>query len=93
VSQSLLERGINVHPILYPAVEEKGARLRFFVTSEHTPDQIQETVSALAEEFSLKEGRSGGKVIVSEKGDRRSVQLPATLPMRAERRRRRAKGN
>jgi 8-amino-7-oxononanoate synthase len=93
VSQSLLERGINVHPILYPAVEEKGARLRFFVTSEHTPDQIQETVNALAEAFSLKEGRSGGKVIVSEKGDRRSVQLPATLPMRAERRRRRAKGN
>ena len=33
LSQALFERGINVQPILYPAVEEKAARLRFFITA------------------------------------------------------------
>ena len=50
LSQALFERGINVQPILYPAVEEKAARLRFFITSCHTPEQIRTTVDATAEE-------------------------------------------
>jgi len=36
LSKAMLSRGINVMPILHPAVEEKAARLRFFVTSSHT---------------------------------------------------------
>jgi 8-amino-7-oxononanoate synthase len=50
LSQALFERGINVLPILYPAVPEKAARLRFFISSGHTEDQIRETVRALKEE-------------------------------------------
>jgi 8-amino-7-oxononanoate synthase len=50
VSAALLERGINVQPIVHPAVPEKSARLRFFLSSEHTPTQISTTVRALAEE-------------------------------------------
>jgi 7-keto-8-aminopelargonate synthetase-like enzyme len=50
-SRKLFERGINVHPILHPAVEEKAARLRFFITAAHTEDQIRYTVSTLAEEL------------------------------------------
>jgi 7-keto-8-aminopelargonate synthetase-like enzyme len=49
LSRQLYERGINVLPILYPAVEESGARLRFFITSEHTPGQIRETVVTVAD--------------------------------------------
>ena len=49
VSQMLLERGINAQPILYPAVRESAARVRFFLTSEHTEDQIVRTVEALSE--------------------------------------------
>ena len=49
VSQLLLERGINAQPILYPAVRESAARVRFFLTAEHTEDQIVRTVEALAE--------------------------------------------
>jgi 8-amino-7-oxononanoate synthase len=49
LSAALFDRGINVQPILYPAVPEKSARLRFFVSSDHTDDQIEETVSALVE--------------------------------------------
>ena len=39
----LSDRGINVQPILYPAVEESAARLRFFIHSEHTEEQIRYT--------------------------------------------------
>ncbi|MCA9223146.1 MAG: aminotransferase class I/II-fold pyridoxal phosphate-dependent enzyme [Planctomycetales bacterium] len=52
LSRRLFERGINVQPILYPAVEESAARLRFFITACHTPEQISQTVSAVAEELS-----------------------------------------
>jgi 7-keto-8-aminopelargonate synthetase-like enzyme len=39
--------GINVQPIFYPAVEEKAARLRFFICSTHEPEQISRTIAAL----------------------------------------------
>ena len=51
LSRSLFERGINVQPILYPAVEEQAARLRFFITASHTAEQIKQTVAALREEL------------------------------------------
>ncbi|HEY6564179.1 MAG TPA: aminotransferase class I/II-fold pyridoxal phosphate-dependent enzyme [Pirellulaceae bacterium] len=51
LSQRLLVHGIIVHPIMYPAVEEAGARLRFFVTSEHSEDQIKRCVRVVAEEL------------------------------------------
>jgi 8-amino-7-oxononanoate synthase len=50
ISAALLQRGINVQPILYPAVPEKLARLRFFICCEHTDANIREAVSALASE-------------------------------------------
>lgn len=49
LSNALLESGINVQPIIYPAVEEKAARLRFFISSAHTEDQIRYTVDACAD--------------------------------------------
>jgi 7-keto-8-aminopelargonate synthetase-like enzyme len=51
LSRQLFERGINVQPILYPAVEEKAARLRFFITALHTEEQIRKTVAMVAEEL------------------------------------------
>ena len=48
LSQRLFERGINVQPILYPAVEETAARLRFFITSLHNENQIRQTVDEVA---------------------------------------------
>lgn len=48
MSQQLLERGINVQPMVAPAVSEHAARLRFFVAADHTPGQIDETVDAVA---------------------------------------------
>lgn len=51
LSQALFARGINVQPILHPAVEEKAVRLRFFITSDHTEKQIRDTVAAVADEL------------------------------------------
>ncbi len=51
LSHQLKLRGINVQPIMYPAVEERAARLRFFITSLHTPEQIRMTIRAVAEEL------------------------------------------
>jgi 7-keto-8-aminopelargonate synthetase-like enzyme len=50
-SRAMFERGISVQPILYPAVEEEKARLRFFITSAHSEEQIRQTVAILAEEM------------------------------------------
>jgi len=51
VAKAMLDRGINVRPILHPAVEESAARLRFFITSEHTEEEIRCAVDALSEEL------------------------------------------
>ena len=51
LSEALFRRKINVQPILYPAVQERAARLRFFISSEHTEAQVKLTVAALAEEL------------------------------------------
>ena len=59
VSDGLRQRGINVQPILYPAVEETAARLRFFVTSTHTEQQIRETIEVLAEEIARVRAEGG----------------------------------
>jgi 7-keto-8-aminopelargonate synthetase-like enzyme len=53
LSNALLGRGINANPIIYPAVPEDKARLRFFVTSCHSEEQIRYTVKVLAEELEL----------------------------------------
>lgn len=46
VTQALFAGGFNVSPIIYPGVPINAARLRFFLTSDHTAEQIQETVRA-----------------------------------------------
>jgi 8-amino-7-oxononanoate synthase len=50
ISAALMQRGLNVQPILYPAVPEKLARLRFFISCEHSEADIRDAVSALTAE-------------------------------------------
>ncbi len=45
---ALFEQGINVQPILYPVVPEGAARLRFFLSSEHSAAEVAQAVAALA---------------------------------------------
>jgi 8-amino-7-oxononanoate synthase len=51
LSQQLGHRGINVQPVIYPAVPPKAARLRFFVTSRHSKQDIETAIDVLAEEL------------------------------------------
>ncbi|WP_442678953.1 aminotransferase class I/II-fold pyridoxal phosphate-dependent enzyme [Sphingomonas sp. ASY06-1R] len=44
----LLDMGINVQPIIYPAVPEQSARLRFFLSSLHEPEQLDRVAEAVA---------------------------------------------
>jgi 8-amino-7-oxononanoate synthase len=51
LSQKLFERGINVQPVLYPAVPAKSSRLRFFLTAMHTEDEIETAIDATVSEL------------------------------------------
>lgn len=48
LSHRMFQDGVNVQPILYPAVEESAARLRFFINATHSPEQIERTIGLLA---------------------------------------------
>ncbi|MDB5338928.1 MAG: 8-amino-7-oxononanoate synthase, partial [Planctomycetaceae bacterium] len=50
---ALRRRGVNVPPIIHPAVQNHAARLRFFLNSTHTDSQIRYTVDALADELRI----------------------------------------
>ena len=47
LSSQLFEHGINVQPILHPAVEEKAARLRFFLSAEHSQVQMEFSIQTI----------------------------------------------
>lgn len=53
LSNQLFEVGVNVQPIIYPAVEEKAARLRFFVSSCHMERQIEVALGLMVQELDL----------------------------------------
>ena len=49
LASAMFANGINVHPILYPAVPEKSARLRFFMSCQHTEEEIDHTVTVMTQ--------------------------------------------
>jgi 8-amino-7-oxononanoate synthase len=60
LAERLLARGYNAFPIVPPGVPEQSARLRFFISSEHSSAEIEGAVAATWEELSKlqKEGVS-----------------------------------
>jgi 7-keto-8-aminopelargonate synthetase-like enzyme len=53
LSQACLRQGIDVLPMVYPAVPDNSARLRFFVNCTHTLDQIRYTLDVVAPELEV----------------------------------------
>ena len=47
----IARRGILAHPMVYPAVAQNEARIRFFITSEHSDAQIDHTLDIVAAEL------------------------------------------
>ena len=51
LANGLFEHGIRVQPIIYPAVEEKLARVRFFISSEHNKEDMLFAINILVQEL------------------------------------------
>ena len=51
LSQRLLQRGINVQPVMHPAVPAKASRLRFFLTTKHTDEEMATALRVTAAEL------------------------------------------
>lgn len=51
LAENMLARGYNMLPIIYPAVPMKEARLRLFITAEHTQSQITGAIEAIRDEL------------------------------------------
>jgi len=51
LSERLMEAGINALPIVYPAVPMKAARIRFFITALHQPEDIKRAVALTNEQL------------------------------------------
>jgi 8-amino-7-oxononanoate synthase len=51
LSKAMNARGVNVQPILHPAVEESASRLRYFITACHKERQLRYTIDAMTEEL------------------------------------------
>ena len=49
LSVAMFERGVNVQPIVFPAVPEQAARLRFFLCAEHETAELDRALEVLAE--------------------------------------------
>ncbi len=47
ISNALFKQNINVQPIIYPAVEEKASRLRFFISALTTQEDMEITLKTL----------------------------------------------
>lgn len=60
LAQRLMQRGFNAFPVLPPGVPEATARLRFFVSSEHSFDQIDAAIAATREEADRLEAEGYG---------------------------------
>ena len=68
LSGILMDQGINVAPMIYPAVANDGARLRFFISSLHTEEQIRHTLATVSRELArLKRDFSGSFEVMTLK--------------------------
>ena len=53
LSKYLFDHGVNANPILHPAVEEKAARIRFFLTCSHTEEEMRKALELTAEGLAI----------------------------------------
>jgi 7-keto-8-aminopelargonate synthetase-like enzyme len=53
LSELLFDAGINVQPMVAPSVPEGQARLRFFIASTHTEEELQTAIRALTQSLEL----------------------------------------
>ncbi|WP_150118061.1 aminotransferase class I/II-fold pyridoxal phosphate-dependent enzyme, partial [Cellulomonas sp. B6] len=62
VARRLAEEGVSANPIVFPAVPDAQARLRFFLTSEHTVEQLDHALDATARSLAAAGVRTSERV-------------------------------
>jgi 8-amino-7-oxononanoate synthase len=67
LASRLFHEGVYVIPIIFPVVEEKAARLRFFLTSSHTREQVRQALDLAARELPLV--RAAAAAMIEDRGD------------------------
>jgi 8-amino-7-oxononanoate synthase len=72
LSAVLLAAGVNVQPMVAPAVPNDRARLRFFVASTHSEAEIDSTVRLVVDAMRALEG--------ADEGSGRDAEIGAVLP-------------
>jgi len=53
LASRLFQKGVYVIPIIFPVVEEKAARLRFFLSASHSREQVRQALDMAAAELPL----------------------------------------
>jgi 8-amino-7-oxononanoate synthase len=71
LSAMLLDAGISVQPMVAPAVPNDGARLRFFISCEHTEEELETAIERLVAAIRQLDG------VVADGDDSASERLPA----------------
>lgn len=68
LTHQIFRRGVNALPIIYPAVPLKSDRVRFFITSEHTHEQLAKAARVIREELDLlaNKGAHGARAAAAE---------------------------
>lgn len=49
ISNAMVDRGVNALPMLYPSVPQGKARLRFFLSSDHTKEMVNTALDTLVQ--------------------------------------------
>ena len=57
ISNKLFELGVNAMPIIYPAVNEEESRIRFFISSLHTKEDLDRTIEVIKNIKKYNEGK------------------------------------
>ena len=65
LSERMLAKGINVAPVTFPGVPMQSARLRFFLSSDHTFDQIDHALKTLRSEIDYLKSSGFGETIAN----------------------------
>lgn len=55
--QALREGGVNVHAMLYPSVPREQVRLRFFISSTHSFDELEHTANIIIKHLAYVGGK------------------------------------
>ncbi|MEM7547565.1 MAG: aminotransferase class I/II-fold pyridoxal phosphate-dependent enzyme [Pseudomonadota bacterium] len=55
-ADQIYKKGVNALPIIFPAVPEQQARIRYFLTSDHTDEQIDKAVEVASDVVKELEG-------------------------------------